>query len=103
MNQFICLSRVSVSLGNDKNDKNYVLLIIVMTFFYYPYQWRPFGGLSLNWNELSLENDAVADGMNAHNLYEFNQFWNVIFSYQLNIALPYQLTYKKRKRLSKNL
>lgn len=54
---------VSVSLGNDKNDKNYTQLIIVMTFFfYYYYQWWPFGGLSLNWNELRLKSDAVADG-----------------------------------------
>lgn len=79
MDQFIWLPKVYDSLGNGKSDKNYTQLIIVMTIFfnYYYYQWKPFGGLSLNRNELSLTNDAVADGMNASNLYEFKQFWNV--------------------------
>lgn len=67
MNQFIWLPNECVSLGYGNCDKNYFQLIIVMTIFYYYYQRKPFGGLSLNWNELSWKSDAQADGMNAHN------------------------------------
>lgn len=62
------------SLGNGNNDNKIFLLIIVMSYFYYDYQWKPFGGLSLNWNELSLKCDAAADGMNADSLCEFEEF-----------------------------